>query len=107
MARLLSLFSALKRRVHQFLFEDSDHPYAPFHRKRPVLHNALVTQGWIALIGIFAILLAPIMLWCLSVPYFVISYVGFAFMGFTVTCVLRVKHWLTRHTRESMEGALD
>jgi hypothetical protein len=99
MARLLTLFSALKQRVHQVLFEESDHPLAPFHRKRPALHNALLIQGWVALIGIFAILLAPIMLWCLSVPYFVVGYITVAFMGFAVSCVLRVKHWLARRGR--------
>jgi hypothetical protein len=94
MSKLLTLFSAVKQHVHNALFETSDHPFAPVRGKRRILHNALLIQGWVALIGIFAILLAPIMLWCLSVPYFVVGYITLAFMGFAVSCVLRVKHWL-------------
>jgi hypothetical protein len=92
MARLLSLFSALKRRVHQILFEESDHPFAPVRGKRRILHNALLIQGWAAMIGIFAILLAPIMVWFLSVPYLIPGYVCFACVGLIVEVTLAVSH---------------
>lgn len=93
MARLLSLFSALKRRVHQILFEESENPFAPFYRKRPIIHNVVLILGWASMIGIFVILLCPIMVWFLSVPYFVPGYVCFACVGLIVEVTLAVRHW--------------
>jgi hypothetical protein len=76
-SKVLSLFSSFKRRLHKFLFVSSSDPHAPTwarakHRTR--LDNAVLIQVWAASLGIISILLAPLTIWLITLPYFVITY---------------------------------
>jgi hypothetical protein len=80
MSKLLTLFSALKRKVHRVLLEDSDHPLAPESvraKPRPMIHNANIIKSILSLTGVFMILLVPIIMWLITLPYFGYGYLCF------------------------------
>lgn len=88
MAKKPSLFSRFHRWIHRVLLEASDDPRAPadkHSRSKKQLHNAFLIQLWAALIGIMTVLLVPVILLLITIPYFVISY--------TVTCVVVAVAW--------------
>jgi hypothetical protein len=47
---------------------------------RRLLHNAFLIQVWAATVGIVAILLCPLAMWLIQIPYFVLGYLVSAFV---------------------------
>ena len=79
-------------RLHRILLEESDDSQAPaeFRSKpRRQLHNAFLIQSWAALTGIVSIAIIPVIVWLITIPYFVIGYLVWC----AVTAVLWLIGW--------------
>ena len=76
--------------VHYVLLEESSDPHAPSFKHRRQLHNAFLIQVWATLIGIGSIASIPVIVWLITTPYFVISYLIWCAVMAITNVILKV-----------------
>lgn len=70
--------------LRRILFENSDNPLAPNFKRRFLFNNYYIILSLVSLLGIGLIAMIPVMMFLITVPYFIISSIA----GITVANVL-------------------
>jgi|CryGeyStandDraft_7_1057128.scaffolds.fasta_scaffold160465_1 hypothetical protein len=91
-------------KIRKMLFEETEDPMAPDGcrtKRRRIIHNAYIIQALAVIAGIGSLSVVPLVVIMITIPYFVLAYIVWAFCTGIIWLIIR--QYVIRLNNRSIE----